>query len=122
MYNDFTGTVKWGISEFNVTKAELELKETDYGKNINFLNGTIEDGIIRKATICHCYFNGGKVEECEWYDGLFRKGCFSNSNWHNGTWNNYDCEWHESKWYGGYNNYGTYYEQHNPPKEWEFIR
>lgn len=114
-YNNFSGTIKWNKNDAIVKDAEFELTSGISYKSLNFLGGTIVDGIITDANIQYGIFKNGKIEKSNWSGGIFEGGTWFNGYWYRGIWES--GHWLDGIWHGGYDKNGTYHIV-NPPNKW----
>lgn len=136
-YKNFTGRVKFNDSDFEIENGDLEVVSA--GRfNIAINKGVINSGNLTKAIVNHVVFNGNKVVDCFWKDGIFNgeffgghhacwangiweNGVFSESTWWNGIWNAgtwIGGAWRNGVWNGGQDEDGLFYDKNNNPNKW----
>lgn len=99
-YKNFTGTVAWLGSKFNIIGGELELGDENFYHNFVIFGGTIETGFLDNGIIEGCTFLNGTINNSIWKRGI----------WHKGTW----CGG-RSIWKGGYDKNDVFIEY--PPEQ-----
>lgn len=109
-YKNFTGTIKWKNSNFDVEDAEFELIDRFSRNSIIFNEGTVTGGTMDSVIVSNGVVKNVQADDIWWWNGVWDGGTWQSGNWFDGTWKG-------GHWNGGFDEKGHYHRE--PPNTWD---
>lgn len=116
IYEDFSGTVNWKESSFEVKDAEFELVDRERN-TVVFHDGSVVGGVLKDAVCWYCIFKDGEFQGRSWRDGVFSGGKFTGGSFNGGRF--VGGQFLGGDWNGGLDKYGNYHGEDDSPDKWD---